>query len=149
MLALLLGRGCGGTAVTGVRVALGTAVALADVAQHAHLHRHDVELLADVLADFDHRRTARAGALGFGNRVNDVDTWQFGRQRLALAAAAVRGCGRRGSRDCRGQFNGITRLRRSGRFGFGLVKQPCLSRVRFATSVKLAQTGQPDLFVKL
>jgi len=119
------------------------------VAQHAHLHRHDIQLLTDLLADFDPGCTARTAPLGFGNLVDHLDARQFGRKRLALTVAAGRRRGRLGVSTRRGQFDGLARLGRLGRFSFGLVEQPRLPRVRFATLAELAQTGQPDLFVKL
>lgn len=68
-------------------VALGAAVALADMAKHAYLHRDDVELFADVLADLDHRGAAGAGALGLGDIImDDVDARQLDGQGLALTA---------------------------------------------------------------
>jgi hypothetical protein len=56
------------------------------MAQHLDLHRHDVELLADLFANLHHRRAAGADPLVFWQLVNDVDAWQFCRQWCALAA---------------------------------------------------------------
>jgi galactose-1-phosphate uridylyltransferase len=58
-----------------------------DVAQHAELHGHDVESLADLVADLHHRLAAAAAqALLFGQGVHDVHARQVGWQHLALAA---------------------------------------------------------------
>ncbi len=134
-------------------VALGAAVALADVAQHAHLHRHDVELFADVLADLDHGRAAGAGALGLGDVVDDVDARQLDGQGLALAACLLlAGVGERLARRLGGrrrQARGVACV--GCRLGqrFGLVEEPALARVRFAAGPEHAPTRQAQLLVEL
>ncbi|MBD5802144.1 hypothetical protein AZOA_15700 [Azoarcus sp. Aa7] len=143
-------RGCGG----GDRrlVALGAAVALADVTQHPHLHGHDVELFADVLANLDHRGAAGAGALGLGDVVDHIDAGQLDRQGLALAArlllAGVDGrvVRRLGSRR---QRCGVAGLGRGLDQHLGLVEQPPLARVRFTAGPEHAPTCQAQLFVNL
>ena len=72
-------------------IAAGAGVALANMAQHPDLHRHDVQLFADVSADLHHRRAARAKPLRFGDFMDDIDAGQLGRQRQALAARGLAG----------------------------------------------------------
>jgi len=65
-------------------------VDLADVFDHADLHRHDVQLFAGFFADGVLAAATGAGQLGLGQRVDDFDARQLGRQRLALATAPGR-----------------------------------------------------------
>ena len=67
------------------------AIALADVTQHAHLHRHDVELFACVLADLHHRGAARAGARSCGDIMNDIHPGQPSVQGAAFATGRFGG----------------------------------------------------------
>ncbi|MNE59990.1 hypothetical protein D3C80_1551120 [compost metagenome] len=53
--------------------------------EHTDLHRHDIELLAGFLANHMLAATAGTGQLVLGQVVDDFDTWQFSRQRCALA----------------------------------------------------------------
>src|SRR5690606_16176215 len=60
-------------------------VGLADVADDAHPHRDDLQLLAGFLADDLLAGAAGTGPLVFGQLVDDLHARQAGRQRLALA----------------------------------------------------------------
>lgn len=60
-------------------------VDLAHMFDHADLHRHDLELLADFLANAVFTATAGAGQLVFGQFVDDFDARKIGGQRLAFA----------------------------------------------------------------
>ncbi|MOA19942.1 hypothetical protein D3C78_1403540 [compost metagenome] len=57
------------------------------MADHADLHRHDLELLADLFAADVLAAAAFAGQFVFGQLVDHLDARQLRRQRLALAAA--------------------------------------------------------------
>lgn len=58
---------------------------LAEVTDHPDLHRDDLQLLAGFLANGLLAATAVAGQFMLGQLMDDLDAWQFGRQRLALA----------------------------------------------------------------
>jgi hypothetical protein len=53
-------------------------------------HRHDVELLADVLTDLDHWSAEGAGALGLGHINDHVDAGKCRQQGPSLAAGTRR-----------------------------------------------------------
>ncbi|MDT4868690.1 hypothetical protein FQZ97_1036710 [compost metagenome] len=57
---------------------------------YLNLHRDDFQLLAGLFANGLLAATAFAGQFVFGQFVDDLDTWQLGRQRLALATALGR-----------------------------------------------------------
>ena len=57
---------------------------------HADLHRHDLELLADLLANAVFTATADTGQLLVGQFVNDFDTRKIGGQRLTFAPSLGR-----------------------------------------------------------
>jgi hypothetical protein len=61
------------------------AINFTDVFDHPNLHRHDVQLLAGFFADGVFTATTGASQFMFGQFVDDFDTWQVGRQRLAFA----------------------------------------------------------------
>ncbi|MNM86418.1 hypothetical protein D3C81_985690 [compost metagenome] len=63
------------------------AVDLADVFDHADLHRHDFQLLAGFFADGVLAAAASTSQLVLGQFVDDFDTGQVGGQRLAFATA--------------------------------------------------------------
>ena len=89
-LAKLFGNGCAGIdAVRRYPLAARAAVLGADVAQHPHLRRDDVELLAHHLAEaLELDGVMRAGALRLRQPMHDVDARQIRRQRRALGASA-------------------------------------------------------------
>jgi hypothetical protein len=66
-------------------------VDLADVADHADLHRHDLELLADLFAADVLAAAAFAGQFVLGQFVDHLDARQLRRQRLALATTLAGG----------------------------------------------------------
>ena len=66
---------------------------------HVDLHRHDLQLFADFLANGVLAATAGAGQLVLGQFVNDFDTQQINRQRLVLAAVWRR------RNDCKRSMN--------------------------------------------
>ncbi|MGF6329977.1 hypothetical protein ABH909_002855 [Pseudomonas sp. BS3782 TE3695] len=72
-----------------VGFAIAATVDLAHMFDHTDLHRHDLELLADFLANGVLTATAGAGQLVLGQFVNDLDTGQVGGQRPAFAAAVI------------------------------------------------------------
>jgi hypothetical protein len=70
--------------------AIAATIDLAHMFDHADLHRHDLELLADFLADGVFTATAGTGQLMFGQLVNDLDTRKIGGQRFAFAPSLGR-----------------------------------------------------------
>ncbi|VVN98648.1 hypothetical protein PS723_06125 [Pseudomonas fluorescens] len=70
--------------------AIAATVDLAHMFDHADLHRHDFELLADFLANAVFTATAGAGQLVIGQFMDDFDTRKIGGQRLAFAPSLGR-----------------------------------------------------------
>ncbi|SCW62968.1 hypothetical protein SAMN03159307_03420 [Pseudomonas sp. NFACC46-3] len=66
------------------RFAVATAVNLTYVFDDPNLHRHDFKLLADFFANHVFTTATEAGQFMFGKCVDDFDTWQVSRQRLAF-----------------------------------------------------------------
>lgn len=60
------------------------------MADDPHLHRDDLQLFAGLLADDLFAGATGASQLVLGQVVDDLDTRQVGRQRLALATALDR-----------------------------------------------------------
>ncbi|MNE30306.1 hypothetical protein D3C80_1238120 [compost metagenome] len=79
---LVCGNRCG--------FAIAATVDLAHMFDHADLHRHDLQLLADFLANGVLAATAGAGQLVLGQFVNDFDTRKICGQRLAFAPSLGR-----------------------------------------------------------
>jgi hypothetical protein len=80
---LVCGNRCG--------FAIAATLDLAHMFDHADLHRHDLQLLADFLANGVLAATAGTGLLRCGQFVNDLDTRKIGGQRLAFARRLVGG----------------------------------------------------------
>ena len=94
--------------------ATGATVLATDMAQHPHLHRNDVELLAHHLAEaLELHSVMRAGAFVFGQPMLDVDARQRLGDRCALRGPAPMGTDI-GGRRALGLF---------GRGGLSLVEQ--------------------------
>ncbi len=121
-------------------LAASTGVAHAHMTQHAHLHRHDIQLFAHLAADFLLNVAAGTDALRFGQGVHDLDAWKIGWQRTARAARARRSRGLRrvGLIVLRG------RDRISDRLGF--VEQKTLARRVLGAASIHPVPGQAQLF---
>ena len=141
-LAKLFGNGCAGSAAAAkMPLAARAAVLAADVAQHPHLRRHDVELLADHLGEaFKLDPVMRAGAFGLRELMFDVDPLQGLGQRGAHRARAPMG------RDL-GAGVGLGLL---GRARLGLVEQPelCVGEL-LRRCPEAPRQQQPYLLVQL
>ncbi|MNY22219.1 hypothetical protein D3C86_1558150 [compost metagenome] len=117
-------------------------VNFADMFDHPDLHWHDVQLLAGFFTDGVFAATAGTGQFVFRQFVDDFDTRQFSRQRLAFATARGR---------CNDFFFGIDDERY--RLAFRLVEQRQLRRVGldglFGFTSEQAVAQQLDLFFQI
>ena len=107
------------------------------MAQYAHLHRDDVQLFPDILADLHHGGTATlADTLALEQLVHEFDTGQLRRQRLAFAPGFddFGGCG---LWLCFGQNSYIIRFGAVLCQAVGFVEEPVLGCRGFRAAAEL------------